>query len=735
MGQRNRYATVAALVSVISLALPVASIANDAGVGQANFAESRGCDPGIAGPNRPEVSSTGRMSQSEQMLGPWGDMFGRTYDQVLGSLVDWDVPGTDVTVRVHGRSLPALSQVADALNAHLAAGKSYDIYTAFAWSWRTVGGTTHPSAHAFATAMDINPADNPYSRDNLLRTNMPDWFVQSFVDAGFCWGGNWVDVKDAMHFSWSGPALTPDYPGRPTPYPPVTGASGYQSTVVELTSKILSDAATAVTTGDVTGDGAPDIVQLSPSGRIEAAGAVGGYGRIALREQSDTGSAESLLGDYDLDGRGDVWVPDRTGSSIAFDVWTFESGYGESIRVTTGVPSTFGHLMLGMHDSDFLPDIYAFDGVEFSVFGSEDGYASVSTQLALPDGADTSWHFATADHDVDGVSDVYAISNGTSPALSIRLATGSSVSLLPNVNVTADSVVDFADYDGDGRDDLYVLTGSALKIALGGGTSGTPESWFDNPNSLPDDAGPQCLGESCDTIGYVDRGGIWSFADRPHTDPELVEFYYGNPGDVPFSGDWDCDGDETPGLYRQSDGFVYLRNSNTQGNADYEFFFGNPGDLPLAGDFNGDGCDTVSLFRASQQRVYVINELGEDGSGLGAADFYFTFGNPSDLPFVGDFDGNGTDEVAMYRGSSGTMFLKWELAGGPADATFVYGSDGDIPHAGDWDGDGTDTIAVYRPSLGNWFIRLANAEGPADHAIHLHAHPGSSRPFTIQQLP
>ena len=64
------------------------------------------------------------------------------------------------------------------------------------------------------------------------------------------------------------------------------------------------------------------------------------------------------------------------------------------------------------------------------------------------------------------------------------------------------------------------------------------------------------------------------------------------------------------GLYRQSDGYVYLRNTNTQGIADIKFFFGNPGDVPLAGDFDGDGCDTVGI-PPSEQRFYIINELGE----------------------------------------------------------------------------------------------------------------------------
>ncbi|MGH8872166.1 MAG: SpoIID/LytB domain-containing protein, partial [Acidimicrobiia bacterium] len=88
--------------------------------------------------------------------------------------------------------------------------------------------------------------------------------------------------------------------------------------------------------------------------------------------------------------------------------------------------------------------------------------------------------------------------------------------------------------------------------------------------------------------------GIWRFYTSAGT---IAELYFGNPGDFGFMGDWDCDGIDTPGLYRRSDGYVYLRNSNTQGVADVSFFFGNPGDLPLAGDFDGDGCDTVSIYR------------------------------------------------------------------------------------------------------------------------------------------
>jgi hypothetical protein len=75
------------------------------------------------------------------------------------------------------------------------------------------------------------------------------------------------------------------------------------------------------------------------------------------------------------------------------------------------------------------------------------------------------------------------------------------------------------------------------------------------------------------------------------------------------------------------------------------------------------------------------------------------------------------------------MLLKWELAGGAADSTFSYGSSGDIPFAGDWNGDGTDTVAVFRPSSNNWYIPQTNLAGVTNHQIHFHAHGEKSSPF------
>ena len=205
-------------------------------------------------------------------------------------------------------------------------------------------------------------------------------------------------------------------------------------------------------------------------------------------------------------------------------------------------------------------------------------------------------------------------------------------------------------------------------------------------------------------VGVVDpTTGIWYLRDPGSG--ATTSFYYGNPADEPFMGDWDCDGVDTPGLYRRSDGYVYLRNSNTQGIADIAYYFGNPGDVPLAGDFDGDGCDTVSLYRPSQGVFYVIDRLGSGDEGLGKADTDYVFGSPDLVPFVADFDGDGVDTFGMHDRETGAIIGRNSHTGGPPDVSFSYGNRLDRVLAGDWTGAGTgDVVGLYRPSAGTFFL-------------------------------
>ncbi len=247
---------------------------------------------------------------------------------------------------------------------------------------------------------------------------------------------------------------------------------------------------------------------------------------------------------------------------------------------------------------------------------------------------------------------------------------------------------------------------------LGAFERGQPAPHYGPGGNAEPGPGPDPQPTIHDSVGLADPAtGVWRLRSP---DSDVSVFYYGNPGDVPLVGDWDCDEIETPGLYRQSDGFVYLRNSNTQGNADLEFYFGDPGDVPLAGDFNGDGCDTVSLYRRSEGRVYVINRLGDGSGGLGAAEYAYYFGNPGDKAFVGDFGGNGTDTIGLHRESTGLVYFRNSNTQGIADFEFYFGDPGDRIIAADWSGDGVDTVGIYRPSVSRFYFRFTNTQGNAD---------------------
>jgi parallel beta-helix repeat protein len=214
-----------------------------------------------------------------------------------------------------------------------------------------------------------------------------------------------------------------------------------------------------------------------------------------------------------------------------------------------------------------------------------------------------------------------------------------------------------------------------------------------------------------DSVAFVDSGrfDVWVDAEEGSG---IGRVYFGDAGDVPLMGDWDCDGEATPGIYRASSGSVYLRNDMSSGRANVAFTFGNPTDIPLAGDFDGDGCDTVSVYRPSEGRVFVSNSLRG-----GAAEYSFYFGVPGDKPFVGDFDGDGVDTVGLHRVSTGLVYFRNRLTAGVASWSFMFGNPGDRIIAGDWDGDRLDTVAVYRPSNGVFYLKNTNRTGVADESM------------------
>ena len=81
---------------------------------------------------------------------------------------------------------------------------------------------------------------------------------------------------------------------------------------------------------------------------------------------------------------------------------------------------------------------------------------------------------------------------------------------------------------------------------------------------------------------------------------------------------------------------------------DQGFQFGQPGDVPVVGDWNGDGVDDLGVYRGGTWY------LDTDGNHtLDAHDQVFKLGRPSDMPVAGDWNGDGRDEPGIYRRAAG----------------------------------------------------------------------------------
>ena len=211
-------------------------------------------------------------------------------------------------------------------------------------------------------------------------------------------------------------------------------------------------------------------------------------------------------------------------------------------------------------------------------------------------------------------------------------------------------------------------------------------------------------GQSDMAIWRADEGAWYVL---PSSGGQWVKTLWGQPGDIPVSGDYDGDGIDDYGIWRPSNGTWYIIPSSNP-RSHFTYTKGQAGDVPVPGDYDGDGKTDFAVWRPSNGTWYIT--LSSNGMTVAQQ-----WGLPGDVPVVGDYDGDGKTDYAIWRPSTGAWWVIYSSTGQQKQAA-VWGVPGDIPVEGDYDGDSKTDFAVWRPSNATWYIIPSGGGAPISKA-------------------
>lgn len=131
---------------------------------------------------------------------------------------------------------------------------------------------------------------------------------------------------------------------------------------------------------------------------------------------------------------------------------------------------------------------------------------------------------------------------------------------------------------------------------------------------------------------------------------------------------------------------------------------GAVGDLPVIGDWDGNGVDNVGL-RTPSTSTFTLK--------IGQRTEQVQWGVSRDLPIAGDWNGDGKAEVGLRK----TNKPKFRLRAPDGTVRAVYvGKAGDLPVTGDWNGDGITDVGVYDSAARTFTLRTITATTAGDQA-------------------
>jgi hypothetical protein len=257
-----------------------------------------------------------------------------------------------------------------------------------------------------------------------------------------------------------------------------------------------------------------------------------------------------------------------------------------------------------------------------------------------------------------------------------------------------------ADYDGDGKANVGVFRPSSGVWYVNSpvSPSGLMAMSFGQAGDIPVPADFDGDGRT-DNAVFRPSTGVWYYMNSSSGTYGAVAF--GRSGDVPAPADYDGDGKADLTIFRPSEGVWYRFNSRT---STYSVFqFGQAGDIPVPADYDADGQDDTAIYRPSNGTWYLLLPTPFP---TGSVPEYqvqtVRFGISEDKPVVGDYDGDGKADIAVFRPSTGVWHRLLSETG--AYSPVQFGTGGDKAMCGDYDGDGRADIGIFRPSTGVWYL-------------------------------
>ncbi|MEQ1606517.1 MAG: CHRD domain-containing protein [Pyrinomonadaceae bacterium] len=231
-------------------------------------------------------------------------------------------------------------------------------------------------------------------------------------------------------------------------------------------------------------------------------------------------------------------------------------------------------------------------------------------------------------------------------------------------------------------------------------------------------------------VATLRSGGMYfNVHSTTFTGGEIRGQLVGIAPDAPL--DFNGDGKTDFGVVRQTTGAgnTQIRWYNQLNNAaatEVQTDFGVVTDYITPGDFDGDGKDDIAIWRPQTDNsfFYILQSTTNTLRTV-------RFGMPNDDPFlIADYDGDGVDDPAIFRKGgtdSSQSFFWWYGSFGTTKNVQVvvpWGVGVDVAAPGDYNGDGKADFCVFRgigtPARGLFFIHygtgLFDATSPNDTA-------------------